>query len=98
MSLLVTTSESICKHQTNCSPSKSLFSFPKQPRFKKPLSYNRLSCYGEYSSFSRRKSGRTLDKTTTFGFERPELFYDKEMLNRPTPVTYRIKQNEFTSS
>jgi hypothetical protein len=39
---------------------------------------------------NNKKSGRTLVKTT-FGIKRPVLFYDKEQLAKPTPVTYRIK-------
>ena len=97
MSLNITSSAEIHRHQTNTSPAKALFSFPKSERFRRQKSYTNAMCYEVNSSLNVRKSGRTLEKTT-FGIQRPQLFFDKEQLAKPTPVTYRIKQNEFTNS
>ena len=90
MSLNITSSAEIARHQTNNSPAKALFSFPKSERFRRPKSYSNALCYEVNSSLNNKKSGRTLVKTT-FGIKRPVLFYDKEQLAKPTPVTYRIK-------
>ena len=85
----VTDCEQISNHPANSSGAKSLHSFPKGPRFlhySKP--YTREVSYDNASNF---KKSRVFGKTYDFGHaERPELFPQKEQIQKPAPDTYTL--------
>lgn len=78
----------ICNSQVNTSSSKQLFTFPKDERFKQSSPYCSNASYDLPSEFRNRNSN--VQVPTTFGVMRPELFYCKEKLARPSPDRYSL--------
>jgi hypothetical protein len=91
MSVVISKGESICRNPTNDSKSKQLYSFAKSKRFN--LSSSNISSLCNYNinrDFARPSFKNKIK--TTFGIERPDIFYlkTKESLAKPSPVHYNI--------
>ena len=91
MSILVSNYEQICRSMTNNSPSKQLYSFKKAKRFEEPNCISKNANYNLKSAFELPK--RKKNSFTTFGIQRPTLFYSKERLSKPSPVDYNISSS-----
>ena len=88
MSITVTNCEQINSNPCNNSPSKQLFSFSKQDRFRTPRPYNKLISYEPKSCFDNIKHKHV---KTTFGVQRPKLFFSKERAYKPSPDRYTLQ-------
>lgn len=88
MSIVVSNAQGINGHPANSSPSKQLFSFPRTRRFREPRQYNKALCYDPAPTFKVKR--HTEHVKTTFGINRPTLFYSKEQAAKPAPVTYNL--------
>ena len=88
MSVITSTCEQIRNSPLNSSPSKHTFIFAKSQRFtdERP----------DASKFSHNIAKRLAPRhfpchtATTFGVKRPDLFYSKERLSKPSPVNYTL--------
>jgi hypothetical protein len=80
--------EQINRSLANHSPSKQLYSFKKAKRFQDPDCISKNTSYNIKSVFELPK--RKKNSVTTFGVQRPVLFYSKERLSKPSPVEYNI--------
>lgn len=78
MSVTISTCHQINRSPSNSSPSKQLYSFSKQKRFPNPHSNCKTFSYNLKRSFI--KSDFKNFTKTSFGVQRPELFYSKELL------------------
>ena len=88
-------------NQTNCSPTKQMYSFSKTSRFRVPSAYNPNLCYKEKTVFS---TPVRLDKRrTTFGASpRAHIWINKEMLKKtsfgyPLPTAFTPRNYAFES-
>lgn len=88
MSVTVSTVEQISRSNCNNSPSKHLYSFSKDSRFKSPKTYTQRISYDLPSDFEKQ----FLTMATTFGVERPNLFHTclKERTKKPSPFHYSL--------
>lgn len=84
----VTDCEQICSNPSNNSNSKHLFSFPRGPRF---LHYKKAYNDNIYESQSDFRKMRNFGERTSFGVARPELFSQKEQIQKPPPDSYMLK-------
>lgn len=88
MSVIASTYEQIRNSPLNNSPSKQTFVFSKSQRFpdERP----------DASKFSHNIARRLAPRhfpchtATTFGVKRPDLFYSKERLSKPSPTNYNL--------
>ena len=88
MSILLTTTEDISRSCVNNSPSKQLYTFTKEKRFRVPSPYHNRISYNAKSDFGH--SNFVCQVPTTFGVKRPSLFYDKEKAYKPSPNKYTL--------
>lgn len=90
MSVVISKGSAICRDPNNCSPSKQLFSFPKSKRFDSDYvpPINQQVSYNIKRDFFKRQY--SIKGQTSFGVDRPDLFYSKERLSKPTSVHYNI--------
>ena len=86
MSVTVSTVDQISRSQVNTSGTKQCFSFSRDTRFKYPKPDDFQRSYELPSDFS--KKWKTL--VGTFGVPRPDIFYNKEVVNRPSPFEYSL--------
>jgi hypothetical protein len=87
MSVTVSNCEQILANPCNNSPAKNLYSFSKQERFRVNRPYHRGMFYEPSERFHHVKHKQV---KTTFGVQRPELFYNKERVYKPSPDTYTL--------
>lgn len=88
MSVKISNSESISRSPINNSPSKQLYTFARTKRFQVPSPYHSRISYEAKSEFGQSKY--LLQVPTTFGVARPQLFYSKENLSKPSPDQYTL--------
>jgi hypothetical protein len=87
MSVTVTNCEQILANPCNNSPAKNLYSFSKNERFRVNKPYHKGVFYEPSEQFSRVKHKQV---KTTFGVQRPDLFYSKEKAYKPSPDSYTL--------
>jgi len=88
MSVTVSNCQKINRDPSNSSPGKHLWSFSKTKRFEGKTPANTTFSYDLKRDFFKRQF--VVNTKTTFGVQRPDIFYCKEKLSKPTPVHYNI--------
>jgi hypothetical protein len=88
MSVTVSNCAEINGSNINNSPSKHLFSFSKAERFQCVSPYHTRISYEPSQEFGKTLFSKNVP--TTFGVQRPELFYSKEKLAKPASCRYTL--------
>lgn len=90
MSVVISNCDLICRAQSNNSPAKYLFTFSKTKRFDKTYvpQVNPNISYDINRDFIKQPFN--CKTKTTFGVSRPDLFFSKENLSKPTPIHYTL--------
>ena len=97
MSVVICKGEEISRHLANNSLAKQLYSFPKASRFNQTYSREpyKNADYNLCRDLLRTKNFAKL--ATTFGVDRPDLFFDKEKTLKPAPDVYDIPSACFSN-
>lgn len=90
MSVTVSNPHGICNDASNTSPSKQLWSFNKQKRFRVNAAYTNNLIYEKKSDFNKASQNAGTKRTSFGTAPRNHLFINKEIVGKPSPNAYAI--------